>query len=175
MMNIGPEWVVAIATAAGVAGGLLGLYFTVRLNRVKFEDSMDKEYRRIIAKIPLDALLDESVQGGRGELRERIYNYFDLCNAQIYLRMIGRVSKRRWKGWMEGIEDHLYKREFCRVWKEVKPKGMLSYLKCLDKNFRNRRNNEAYQLDPRRWRKGCVEEACCIAPESCSSNERESQ
>ena len=148
MVNIDPGWVVATATVVGVAGGLLGLYFTVKLNRVKFEDSMDKEYRKIIAKIPVDALLSRLVsskQREQWELRERIYNYLDLCNAQIYLRMIGRVSKRRWEDWRDGIEDHLRKREFADVWKEVKPTNMLSWLKQLD--------DDDFQIDPRNWRK----------------------
>lgn len=125
---------VDVATIFGVVVGLFALSAAVRqirltakINQTKFEDGLDKEYREIIAKIPMDVLIGKKINWvdskERKQTREHIYNYLDLCNGQIYLRSIGRVSDDRWDGWRDGIEANLQKPEIQKVWKEVRGKS----------------------------------------------------
>lgn len=75
--------------------------------RVMFEDSINKEYRDIIQRIPYKVLIgDEVPLSEANAVHNEIYNYMDLCNEQIYLRMSDRVSKKTWNNWQEGMKTN---------------------------------------------------------------------
>ena len=143
-----------IATAVGLPLGLIGLavaayhiYQIKKLDKVKFEDGFDAEYRRIVEKIPVNALTGHIIMDvhAREEAREHIYNYFDLCNTQIYLVKTRRISQERWELWKSGIEQNLEKPAFKDVWEEVEEDDpdTFSYLRMLREGY--------YEGDPRHW------------------------
>ena len=145
-----------VATFVGLGSLLLAafaLYQSYKLNQTKFEDSLNKEYRDLVSCIPVEILMgmpfrdipdERKCEVKECEVRERIYNYLDLCNEQVYLRKVGRVSKKCWENWRAGIEDNLSpsrprrppRPEFVKVWKEVRKKdrGTFSYLERLEKD-----------------------------------------
>lgn len=100
--------------------------------------------------IPVDALIDKPVDDRSGKLREIIYNYLDLCNEQIYLRKIKRISKNRWKDWNIGIKDNLSKPAFKVVWDEIKKTAPNTFtaLESLEKN--------KFKIDPARCKNDCA-------------------
>ena len=150
-----------IATVVGVIVVIYQVWQLNKTSRTTFEDGLNKEYRDLVSRIPVDVLMGMSFRdipdkrkcGVKGcEVRERIYNYLDLCNEQVYLRKVGRVSKKCWENWRAGIEDNLSSSRPCRsprpafkeVWDEVKNRDRctFSHLKQLeDGEFR----------DPKPW------------------------
>jgi hypothetical protein len=96
-MSLSSEWVSAIASAFGAIGVLLA-YSQLRSTRdtaqMQFEDSLAKEYRDLIQKIPTNAMLGEELEGDAfTKTFDELYRYFDLSNEQVGLRRRGRISK----------------------------------------------------------------------------------
>ncbi len=118
-MNL--DTVASLATSIGVVFAALQIWLSRKIAQIKFEDSLDQQYRDLAMKIPVDALIGKNIpENKKSDVREIIYNYLDLCNEQAYLRKKGRVSKLRWKEWNEGIKSNLCKPVFKEVWEEVK-------------------------------------------------------
>ena len=141
--------VAAIATVAGLILAVWRVRELEKVRQAQFEDSLDKEYRKIIMEVPMGVLLGKTVEGDNPELRELLYNYLDLSNEQIYLRKIGRVGYKRWTGWRDGIEYNLSLPEFAEVWEEVKQEapGTFTWLERLEE--------KDFGIDPIKWPCGC--------------------
>ena len=135
------------AATLGVFLGAFQLWRTRVQAITAFEDQFTKEYRRIMQGIPVAALLGDNLSEGQyQEVREYVFNYIDLSNDQLFHRMVGRVSKRTWNFWQDGLKANLSKPVFARVWSEIKEKDpyVFSELRRLeDGNF---------ALDPRKWK-----------------------
>lgn len=129
---------VSVVTALGVFFAALQLRESKKIAQSEFEDSLDQQYRELARAIPVEVLLGNDLPSASEykRAREHIYNYLDLCNEQIYLRRQGRVSLERWRGWREGMRQHLKKPVFARVWGEVKQSalGEFKYLELLEAN-----------------------------------------
>ncbi len=112
-----------------------------------FEDSINKEYRNIIQRIPYKALIDEELSPSEiFSTNNEIYNYIDLCNEQIYLRMSNRVSKKTWENWQDGMSTNFALKAFNNTLTEVFEK--------LSSNFNNLRRVQAlgFRTDPKKWK-----------------------
>lgn len=107
--------------------------------QAQFEDSLDKQYRDLARHIPVDALIGKPVREDQwSEARELIYNYLDLCNEQVFLRKRNKVRMDTWEDWRAGMQSHLSKQAFKKVWEEVKAEapGTFSFLERLEEqNF----------------------------------------
>ncbi|WP_296211323.1 hypothetical protein [Psychrobacter sp. UBA3480] len=104
--------------------GLLAAIYQLRQNflqqRTIFEDSISKEYRDIIQRIPYRALIGEEIPLSEASaVQNEVYNYMDLCNEQIYLRMSNRVSKKTWNNWQEGMKTNFELKVFNDTLNEV--------------------------------------------------------
>ena len=109
-----------IATAFGVVFAACQLFLNHKQSVTKFEDSLAKEYRAIIAKLPTKALLGESLSNREhAECLDDFYRYFDLCNEQVFLHESGRVSDETWEFWRDGITSNLKRPAFGRAWIEI--------------------------------------------------------
>ncbi|MEQ5857080.1 hypothetical protein NFI08_15505 [Halomonas sp. EF61] len=134
-------------TTLGVAVAVWQIFRNSIQQRTSFEDSLTKEYREITRRIPYKALVDEEVcEDDQLLAYNEIYNYMDLCNEQIFLRMSGRVSKKTWNNWQEGMSTNFSLKVFDRASKEVFRK--------LDQNFKElkRVQESEYKTDPRKWK-----------------------
>ncbi|MBN1180645.1 MAG: hypothetical protein JXB49_00055 [Bacteroidales bacterium] len=129
------EIISQVATAIGVIIAAWQLWENRKIAQTSFEDSLDKQFRSLAMNIPVNALIGKTIDGNKNNLRELIYNYLDLCNEQVYLRKINRISKSRWKDWNDGIRDNLNKPEFKVVWEEIKNTAPNTFtaLECLEK------------------------------------------
>jgi len=143
------DWLTEIApivTALGVSIGVLQLWNTKRQAVTLFEDALAKEYRDITGTIPTAALLGEILPT---ELMQAhlpdFYRYFDLSNNQIFLRQIGRISKKTWVFWVDGIKTNLARPAFAKSWEDI---GRRS-----DKDFSELRRliAEDFKSDPKQW------------------------
>ncbi len=112
----------SIATAVGVGIAALQLYLTKRETQSEFEDSFSEQYRRIVAELPLAALVGRSLSEQELEASLRtFYNYFDLSNEQAFLAAHRRLQDETWQNWREGIEQHMERPAFVQAWKRLLP------------------------------------------------------
>ena len=81
---------------------------TIQQSRTQFEDSLAKEYRDLIQKIPVKALLGQNLtEKEYKEAKPYRFHYINLTNDQIFLRSKGRVSPEVWNDWQRGIDYNL--------------------------------------------------------------------
>lgn len=95
-------------------------------------------------ELPVDVLIGkEPSEENKAQVRELIYNYFDLANEQSYLRAKGRICKLTWISWSAGMETHLTRPAFSNVYDEIIENSSFTYLKRLvDSGFKS---------DPKTW------------------------
>lgn len=113
------QFVAAVSTAASVAFAAFQLSDHKKQQRATFEDRLNEEYRRIVAELPLAALLNgrrSSDEALDDKALQVFYQYFDLCNEQLFLRSQGRISKCTWKNWRDGILQNMARPQFCAAW-----------------------------------------------------------
>jgi len=104
--------VAAFATAIGVGIAAWALVLQRYQARAQFEDTIVQQYRELIKpRLLSNALLADlmtSVAEGDRERLQHVYIYLDLCNEQVFLRAIGRVSRSTWRvQWSEGIRGNV--------------------------------------------------------------------
>jgi hypothetical protein len=111
--------VASVATAIGVLIAGQQIRLAKKLAITQFEDELTRQFREIIQKIPVDALLGyELDEQSYREARDDFFRYIDLSNEQIFLRKNGRVSDATWKLWNDGIQAFLKRPAFDRAWQE---------------------------------------------------------
>ena len=109
-----------IATAIGVPVAAYQLLITRHQATTSFEDTLNIQYRLAVERLPIEALFGEPLKGeDQSALLPHFYRYFDLCNEQAFLFSLGRVSKRTWINWEEGIKGNMARPAFKAAWKEV--------------------------------------------------------
>lgn len=112
---------VGVATLVSVSFAGYQLHLTKEQARTSFEDSLTQQYREIIRKIPVKALLKGDLSDEEHErVKDDFYRYFDLCNEQYFLYQTHRVSEKTWKLWRDGIKSHLSRRAFKTAWIAIK-------------------------------------------------------
>jgi hypothetical protein len=135
-----------IVTALGVSIGVLQLWHTKRQAVTLFEDALAKEYREITGTIPTAALLGELLPA---ELMHAylpdFYRYFDLSNNQIFLRQIGRISKKTWVFWVGCVQTNLARPAFAKSREDISRRS--------NKDFSELRRlvAEDAKSDPKQW------------------------
>jgi hypothetical protein len=138
--------VASIATAIGVFFAAFQLWHTRARAITTFEDSLANEYREIVGRLPTEALLGESLTPEVRRMKfHEFYRYFDLTNNQIFLRQIGRISKKTWEFWSEGIQTNLTRPAFSDSWAEISRRAGSDFSEL------RRLNAEGFKSDPRRW------------------------
>lgn len=118
-----PAWVSAAASVASAIGVFLAfrqLKLTKYVAQTLFEDNLGREYRDLIAQLPVEALLGEPLP--EEEYRrafDELFRYIDLSNEQVFLRQRRRVSAAVWVYWSTGIRSNLARPAFAQAWVEV--------------------------------------------------------
>jgi len=137
------------ATTISVIIALVQVFRNTEQSKTTFEDSLTKEYREIIRRIPYKALVGESLNGdeNKNEAFNEIFNYMDLCNEQIFLRMSGRVRRKTWLNWQEGMKTNFSLTNFGFAVTEVFDK--------MPNNFKELKKvkDHEYNTDPKMWKK----------------------
>jgi hypothetical protein len=117
------DWtmVASIATALAVFVAACQLYRGTLQARTNFEDELCREYRELASCIPVKAHFGEVLSAEEFELAlPRLYQYIDLTNEQIFLRMNGCISRATWRNWQEGIKSNLERSAFAQAWAVIK-------------------------------------------------------
>lgn len=96
------------------------LFLAHKQSVMSFEDAFAREYRELVAKLPTKALLGEPLTNKEyANHFDEMYHYIDLCNEQAYLKKSGRISKKTWIFWEEGITSNMNRPAFDRAWAEI--------------------------------------------------------
>lgn len=110
----------AVATAVGVIIAAVQLRMAKQQSITTFEDQVAGQYREIARRLPVAALLGESLsESEQCKALPDFYHYFDLSNEQAYLYQRKRISGATWKEWSEGISQNLARPAFAAAWAEV--------------------------------------------------------
>ncbi len=144
-----PEWISAIAALISTTG--LGfvwwqLRLTKNIAQLQFEDSLAKEYRDLVSRIPTKALLGYGLSPIEyAAAFDELFRYIDLSNEQVGLRASDRIGAKVWKSWSDGIRDNLKLPAFEKAWLEIKSNSTsFQELRELEKDF---------SRDPATWPK----------------------
>ena len=132
------------ATAVGVLVAAVALLMQRGQSRTTFEDDLVRQYREIVKpKLVTAAVLDD-VSETDAELLSPFYQYIDLCNEQVFLRLSGRVRRRTWDQWADGIKVNLARPAVASAWDTIKEKAPT--------DFQELRLLESCEYrDPRSW------------------------
>jgi len=85
--------------------------------RTGFEDALTAEYRRLVAEMPVEALLRRGITSAKVQEHLGVfYRYFDLCNEQAFLASEGRVRSATWEEWKDGIASNMHRPAFREAW-----------------------------------------------------------
>jgi len=146
MMNIDWSALGSIGTALAVLVAAWQVHKNTQQARTDFEDDLSREYREVARCIPVKAHLGQEL--GEEEFEKAfpsLYQYIDLTNEQIFLRMNGRIRKETWLNWGDGMKSNLGRPAFIQAWSRIK-KGS-------NESFAELRRFEAsgFADDPRRW------------------------
>jgi len=140
--------VAGIFVIIGVLAAIRQLKLSKDIAVTSFEDEVSREYRNIIKKkIPTKAILGNELSDEEfNEALDDIFSYIDLSNEEVFLCQQGRVRKKTWIYWCDGIQMNLEIPAFKKAWEIFKAsdKDMFSELRRLEKsNFKD---------DPRKWK-----------------------
>lgn len=136
-----------LITAIGVAIAYCQLKASQDISRLQFEDSFYREYRDLVSRIPTKALLGGALTRiERTAAFDEFFRYVDLSNEQVSLRRDGRIRRKVWIDWCEGMEANLELPEFKLAWENIKNRT---------DSFKNLRRLEAenFKQDPKTWSK----------------------
>ena len=115
-----------VAAAVGVVVVIFQLALARRQMRAGFERSFVDKYERIIERVPLAMLLGDDVDVDRSEKVQRaFFDYFELCEEELYFRRVGKVSSATWQEWWEGISLHFRRPAFIQGWESLKDRVLV--------------------------------------------------
>jgi len=142
------DWtaVASIATALAVFVAAWQLHRGTLQGRTNFEDELSREYRELARSIPVRAHLGEDLAPEDFEdAFQRLYQYIDLTNEQVFLRMNGRISGATWLNWRDGIQTNLGRPAFAQAWAWIKEGATGSFTEL------RRLEASGFLDDPRKW------------------------
>jgi hypothetical protein len=115
------ETLASLATALGVLLVALQLWPTRREMTAAFERTFVERYERIVAGIPLPVLFGERDSPAQREEGLRpFFDYFELCEEELYYRRARRVSRSTWLDWQEGIILNFRRPAFSAAWEQLR-------------------------------------------------------
>ena len=98
----------SFATAVGILIAVWQIWLGQIQAKTQFEDELTRQYREIIRRIPIQALLDEEIsEEVYQSIKDDLYRYIDLTNEQIFLRQNDRITTATWNLWKDGIKNTL--------------------------------------------------------------------
>ena len=145
--------VASAATAMGVAVAAWQLRIVRLQDKSAFERQFSDRYRTIRERLPLMALIgnEDGISWDEcdDDLKRALFDYFELCEEEVFYRSVRRVSKRTWFEWAEGMQSNLRNPVFRVGWHELSAAAPQQFT-----DFRAVINAEGSFSDPpRRWRR----------------------
>lgn len=120
------EPIASIASAVGAGFVVFQLRQAQVELRSAFERSFVERYERIAERLDLKALLGHppSRKLSLDDPEVKVFfQYFELCEEELYYRAVGRVSRRAWRDWWEGIALNFRSPAFSEVFELLTVSG----------------------------------------------------
>lgn len=112
--------VASIATPLGLLATVYQLHQTRRALRDSFERSFVDRYQRVISQIDLNVMLGRAhADLAEPAVRRAFFDYFELCEEELYYRAYGKVSAGTWRDWWYGMTIHLCSASFEQAFAEL--------------------------------------------------------
>ncbi len=103
-MSVGWGDVPSIATGVGVLLAAYQLRQAKRSLREGFERTFVDRYERIVSGVDLDVLLGHMPPDlDNPSTKRAFFDYFELCEEELYYRSFRRVSSSTWRDWWYGM------------------------------------------------------------------------
>ncbi|HJR09471.1 MAG TPA: hypothetical protein VJ842_19575 [Pyrinomonadaceae bacterium] len=146
--------IASVATAVGVLLAGWQIRTAKEAARSEFENDLAQQYREIIRRIPIKALLGKKLDARElNNTLDDFFRYIDLSNEQVFLRQNNRVSKATWRLWCEGIKLKLELESFREAWVYFKQESPSSF-----KELQMLELKDYFKSDPRKWGKNWEQE-----------------
>lgn len=116
------NWITAVATVCGSLFVGFQLKTSKDIAQQEFENSMAKEYRTLVNRLPIKAMLGQELSEDEYQKAfDEFFHYIDLSNEQVFLRQQGNIGQEIWTNWREGIKFNITELPaFEKAWKEIK-------------------------------------------------------
>jgi hypothetical protein len=107
-MGITWDGLSAVATPIGLLATVYQLGQTRRALRYAFERTFVDRYCRIASSIDVDVMLGTAAADlGNPETKRAFFDYFELCEEELYFRAHRKVGLSVWRDWWYGISTNL--------------------------------------------------------------------
>ena len=114
--------IVTAAANGATAIGLIALATQVRQNakeqRATFERSVVDRYQQVIQRIPFAEIVGRRTEPhlADDDIARAYFDYFELCEEELYYVRKRRISGDTLNDWLEGIALHLRRPAFQAAW-----------------------------------------------------------
>jgi len=105
-----------IGLFVAVISVFIAIWAQTKILRWTFFAEYTKRYQKIMFHLPENM---DDIDGLKNkETRRYLRIYFDLCDEQYFLYRKGRLNRRIWKNWKEGMESMFSTKIVSTYWKE---------------------------------------------------------
>jgi len=112
--------VASIATAIGVIIAGHQLRLSQRVATTQFEDQLNGQYRELIRRLPVQALLGEPLAPEELQAHpRRVLPLLRSFERAGFFHEKGRIRDETWIEWKTGIRQHLRRPAFHDAWSEI--------------------------------------------------------
>jgi hypothetical protein len=119
-VTLGLNDITSVATTAGVLVGVYQLVQARRSLREAFERTFVERYQSVVARIELDVLLGNRLPDlDDSDLRRAFFEYFELCEEELYYRSFRRVTRSTWRAWWYGMDLHFRNPAFAAAFEAI--------------------------------------------------------
>lgn len=115
-MDVSWDWVASLATPIGLFATVYQLGQARRALRNSFERTFVDRYSRIASAIDVEVLLGtEIIEVESSPMKRAFFDYFELCEEELYFRAHRKVGASVWRDWWYGISMNLRNPNFERA------------------------------------------------------------
>jgi hypothetical protein len=119
-MGISWDGLSAVATPIGLVAAVYQLGQTRRALRYAFERTFVDRYCRIVSSIDVDVMLGVATADiDDSQTKRAFFDYFELCEEELYFRSHRKVGLSVWRDWWYGISTNLRNPNFERAFESL--------------------------------------------------------
>lgn len=119
-VDISWDFVASVATPVGLIATVYQLQQARLALRDSFERTFVDRYQRIVAQIDLNVMLGRNIANLEEPVARRaFFDYFELCEEELYFRAHGKIGSGTWRDWWYGMAINLRSPSFEKAYSEL--------------------------------------------------------